>query len=261
MSPGSSYNIPKDELARKYLDEGLSIEECAEFFGCSTNPIEHRLRQYALPIRNRGNQPLEISKQELQELYVEDGLTTIDIAEKLGCHPSTVSKKLKEHAIPTNGPNHGRSILIPKDELIKLYVDEEQTTYDLAEQYDCDPTVIERRLRWFGIDNRHTSAGDGNGHYKYGNNWRKQRRKALANAGFRCELCGITDAEHRSKYKDPTRQVGLGLDVHHKVSVQSFRRWKIASIEDANALSNLQVLCQACHMEHGDRVGTTEYDS
>lgn len=258
MAPGPSYDIPKDELAQKYLDEGLSIEECADHFGCSTTPIENRLRWYDLPVRNRGNQPLNVTKNELYKLYVDEGLTTMEVADRLECHPSTVGKKLKEHGIPTTGPNHGRSISISKDELIRLYVDEEQTTYDLAERYDCDPTVVERRLRWYGIETRHTSAGDGTGHYKYGNNWRKLRQKALENADYRCELCGIPEAEHRSMYKDPTRSVGLGLDVHHKVSVKLFRRWEAASVEDANDLSNVQVLCQACHFEHGDRVGTTE---
>lgn len=252
------YDIPKDELVEKYIDEGLSIEQCAAYFGCSTSPIENRLREYDLEVRNRGNQPLEVSKKTLYPLYVEERLTTSEVAEQLDCHPSTVSRKLKEHDIPTTGPNHGRSIPIPERELIQLYVDEERTTYELADRYDCDPTVIERRLGWCGVETRHTTAGDGDWQYKYGSNWRNQRKAALEAADYRCEICGMTDGAHRARYADRTRGVGLGLDVHHKVSTRHFKRWEAASLEDANALSNLQVLCQRCHTEYGDRVGTSE---
>jgi 5-methylcytosine-specific restriction endonuclease McrA len=68
----------------------------------------------------------------------------------------------------------------------------------------------------------------------------------------------MTDGEHRTKYVDLTRGVGFGLDVHHRVPVRRFKQWPTASIDDANCLSNLQVLCQDCHAEHGDRVGTSE---
>lgn len=152
------YDIPKDELARVYLDEGLSIEECAEYFGCSTSPIEGRLRSYDIPVRNRGNQPMDVSYDVLYNLYVKEGMTTVEVAEELDCHPSTVGKKLQEHDIPTTGPNHGRSIDIPEEELVRLYIDEERTTYEIAEYYDCDPTVVERRLEWYDVEIRHTAT-------------------------------------------------------------------------------------------------------
>lgn len=252
------YDITKDELFRKYVDEGLSISECAEYFGCSTGPIEDRLRKFEIPVRNRGNQPLEIPEDRLRRLYVDLGLTTVEIAEEFDCHPGTIGRRLNEYGIETTGENHGNAVRIPKDELVESYVEDGNTTYELADRYDCDPTVIERRLRWYGIETRHTSAGDGDWQYNYGANWRRQRRKALERAGYRCERCGLTDGEHRMRYRDRTRDVGLGLDVHHRVSLQSFRRWDVASVEDANSLSNLQVLCQACHTDHGDRVGTSE---
>lgn len=145
---------------QKYLDEGLSFEACADHFGCSSSTIENRLHQYDIPTRPTGSDPVEISESELRELYVESGLSTVDIAEMYDCHNSTISNKLKEHGIPTTGPNHGNSLKLPDDELVELYLNEERTTVDLAERYDCDPTVIERRLRWQGIETRHTDAGE-----------------------------------------------------------------------------------------------------
>ncbi|MDX1747411.1 MAG: HNH endonuclease, partial [Halobacteriales archaeon] len=253
----SMIDIPKDELATKYLDEGWSIEQCADHFGCSTTTVERRLRSYDLTARSPGNRPVEVSKTELERLYVEQGLTTIEVGEILGCHPSTVGSKLKAHGISTTGANHGHSIDIPEDELVSLYLDEGLTTYDLGDRYGCHPTVIERRLRWYGIEDRHTGPSDDPWEYKYGSSWRRQRKQALERADYRCERCGITDAEHRETNVEPTRGVGFGLDVHHRVSVRLFKRWDL-SIEDANQLSNLEVLCQSCHRDFGDRVGTFE---
>lgn len=202
------YDIPKDELFKKYVDDGLSISECAEYFGCSTGPIENRLRKYDIPVRNRGNQPLDIPKDTLRRLYVDLDLTAAEIAEEFKCHPATIGRRLDEYGIKTIGENHGNAVQIPKNELVELYVGEGETTYELAQRFDCDPTVIERRLRWYGIETRHTSAGDGEWQYKYGSNWRKQRAKALERAGYCCERCGMTDEEHKERYLDPTRGGG-----------------------------------------------------
>lgn len=197
---------------------------------------------------------MDVSYDVLYNLYVKEGMTTVEVAEELDCHPSTVGKKLQEHDIPTTGPNHGRSIDIPEEELVRLYIDEERTTYEIAEYYDCDPTVVERRLEWYDVEIRHT-ATDGTWEYKYGASWRRQRRKALERSDYQCERCGITDEEHRARHVEPTRGVGFGLDVHHRVSVRLFKQWDLP-IDDANAVSNLEVLCQSCHQDHGDRVGT-----
>lgn len=247
--------IQPEELRVQYIEEGKSFEECAEYFDCSSSLIEQRLHEYDIPTRPAGSDPVDISESELRELYVDTGLSTVEIAERYGCHNATISSKLKDAGISTEGPNHGNSLNLPEEELIELYVERGKTTYDLAEYYDCDPTVIERRLRWYGIEERHTGPSDDPWEYKYGSSWRRQRKKALERADYRCERCGITDNEHRETHVEPTRGVGFGLDVHHRVSVTLFRRWELC-IDDANILSNLQVLCQSCHKEYGDRVGT-----
>lgn len=255
------YDITRDELYELYVDRGYSIGNCADYSDCSTTLVEFKLSEFAIPTRPPGSTPIEVSRERLHELSVDGLLTTTEIAARLDCHPSTVSSKLREYGISTTGPNHGRSIQISEDQLRRLYLDEEQTTYEIADRFDCDPTVIERRLRWFGIETRYTSAGDGDGEVKYGSNWAMQRRRALEAAGYRCERCGITDDEHRELYVDTTREVGFGLDVHHRVSAKLFDRWDAASPEDANSLSNLEVLCQDCHVLYGDRIGTARSDS
>lgn len=252
----TQYDIPEDELRELYLQQEYSIQDCADHFGCSSTLIEVRLDRYGIPTRPPGGDSVDISEETLRELYVEQGLSTVEVAERFDCHDSTISRKLREHGIARDGPNHGNAMELPEDELVQLYVEEERTTYELADRYGCDPTVIERRLRWNDVEVRHTFSGGGEWEQPYGENWEERREAALDRAGHACEACGISEEEHRQRYVDETRGVGIGLDVHHVVRAGLFRAWDDASVEDANALRNLRVLCQACHARHGDRVGT-----
>jgi hypothetical protein len=45
-------------------------------------------------------------KETLQELYIEKGLSTFEIAEKFGCHQTTVSRWLSRHDIEARKPDH-----------------------------------------------------------------------------------------------------------------------------------------------------------
>lgn len=42
------YNISEQELRQKYIDENYTISQCAEYFGCSGQPITNRLKQYGI---------------------------------------------------------------------------------------------------------------------------------------------------------------------------------------------------------------------
>ncbi len=63
----------------------------------------------------------------------------------------------------------------------------------------------------------------------YGLGWAALRDRARARDGYHCQVCGAPE-------------MGRAHDVHHKVPFRSF-----ASREQANQLSNLITLCQACH--------------
>ena len=65
----------------------------------------------------------------------------------------------------------------------------------------------------------------------YGANWRQQRRAARKRDNYTCQRCGITEDE-----------LGKSLDVHH------IRRFgDFTDSKEANKLSNLISLCNACH--------------
>lgn len=76
----------------------------------------------------------------------------------------------------------------------------------------------------------------------YGSNWTEERRKAMSNAEYACELCEMSRSEHYDEY-------GYDLHVHHRIRINAFD-----VREDANFQNNLVVVCHGCHF------GTLESD-
>lgn len=73
----------------------------------------------------------------------------------------------------------------------------------------------------------------------YGPSWPKQREKALERDNRSCRVCGMENPEHREKF-------GCGVHVHH---IRPFREFGLPNHQEANALSNLVVLCQDHHTQ------------
>jgi 5-methylcytosine-specific restriction endonuclease McrA len=75
----------------------------------------------------------------------------------------------------------------------------------------------------------------------FGDNWSRQRKKALEQADYECERCGISHEELQ-------RDSRIGLTVHHEVPRRFVYHHPFMSIEDdANQVSNLTALCRSCH--------------
>lgn len=127
------------------------------------------------------------------------------------------------------------------DEAIELACDWcgdefEQKAYDVkGESVFCSSKCFSD---WMSDERR----GDGNPQWRggkvgyYGESWNEQRRIAVDNADYACELCGMSRNEHYDEY-------GIDLDVHHRIPVRSFDE-----PDDANFQSNLVVACRNCHM-------------
>jgi hypothetical protein len=69
----------------------------------------------------------------------------------------------------------------------------------------------------------------------YNKKWREVRPKAIERDRYECQVCGMTEAEHKQKYD-------ASLHVHHIRPVSEFE-----DVDDAHELSNLITLCLPCH--------------
>ena len=75
----------------------------------------------------------------------------------------------------------------------------------------------------------------------YGPSWRRARRDARRRDKYKCQRCGIKQAD-----------LGRALDVHH---IRPFREFGLKRHIEANALSNLKSYCNKCH-----KMVEAEYD-
>ena len=115
------------------------------------------------------------------------------------------------------------------------------------ESYDnhfCDNDCLGEWLK------KHQSGSDsprwGGGYGYAGENWHRQRTRAIQRDGEECVRCGISRENHRS-------ETGFDLSVHHREKRTNFLQ-DDGSIdyERANRLENLVTLCRECHqiVEH-----------
>jgi 5-methylcytosine-specific restriction endonuclease McrA len=87
-----------------------------------------------------------------------------------------------------------------------------------------------RRENWVGENNPLYQGGD----QYYGENWHRQRRKALKRDQYRCQACRTTTADLP---REPS--------VHH---IRPIREYD--DPETANTLNNLISLCEPCHAKY-----------
>ena len=80
--------IPQEDLEREYIENKKTINECAEFFGCSPGLILNRMREYNIPTRPRGGpnrkKAVEKENNKKNEAPIEP-------------HPSSVIQEPKRH--------------------------------------------------------------------------------------------------------------------------------------------------------------------
>lgn len=103
---------------------------------------------------------LPVDADELGRLYVEEGLSTVDLAAWFGVDPSTVGERLKAAGVqmrPRGGGDRAatRKVLaVSDDELARLYVEDELSTVELGDRFACSPTLVRRRLKAAGVQMR-----------------------------------------------------------------------------------------------------------
>lgn len=114
----------------------------------------------------RSRRSFIISKELLQTLYVEQGLTIGAISKLLGCDSSVTSKYLKIWAIPVR--SHSETIggrkrtessklaNLSRDELNNLYNVRWLTTTEIGKRYNCTGGIVLAKLEEYGIP-QHTS--------------------------------------------------------------------------------------------------------
>lgn len=105
----------KGKIIFEMLKNGKSSKEIIETVGCTKSTISH----YRTKLKNGDGLINIVDRNEVSKL-VGDGLTTLEISEKLNCDRSTISKICKQLNIDQNIPVIVYKFNPTKEELIDL---------------------------------------------------------------------------------------------------------------------------------------------
>jgi predicted DNA-binding protein YlxM (UPF0122 family) len=93
-----------------------------------------------------------IDKGILVKLYVNEGLSTYQVAKRFNCHATVIQKRLKENGIKLRKPK--QKIIISKDRLIDLYVKQGFSVTDTARKLGISHCAAYNKLKENGIGPR-----------------------------------------------------------------------------------------------------------
>jgi len=89
-------------LRQLYHDEGLSLNEVAEVLGTTKSTVIRWMNHHDIERRSRqcpwDGEPWQ-DEETLRQLYVEEGMSQPQIAEKFGCSNKTISRWMKKFDI------------------------------------------------------------------------------------------------------------------------------------------------------------------
>lgn len=93
----------EETLRRLYVESGLTMAEVATELDCSRQTIEKWIHRHDIETRTYNPEtPAELqTESKLRSMYLTDGMSTYEIAERLECAPSTVHGWLGHHEIET----------------------------------------------------------------------------------------------------------------------------------------------------------------
>ena len=134
-------NLSRDYLEELYINQNKSITEIGKITGISRPLISRKLKEYEIPIKHVGCKPIGFTKEDLIELYINQGLSQKEIADYYGCSLSTLTKPFKKFNILKR--NKG----ISNETLRDLFLNKKMTIKEIAEKLGYRKNTIIIRLK------------------------------------------------------------------------------------------------------------------
>lgn len=187
------YEIPEDELRSLYVKQGLLISEIADRYGCSYTAVHHRMDLYGIDQRGPGEalaDPLTREyrdEEKLRQLYHEDGLSKLEIADRCGVSESTVQYWMNKFEIDVRsyqdaqGNRHTGEPYRNKELLNDLYWREGLSQREIAEELGCGFVTVQKWMNHFDIDLRYAGAHGNTYETKRGEYVRSTHERQIAN--------------------------------------------------------------------------------
>ena len=144
------------QLRRLYLEQKLSVNTIADQLGLPPHRIRTALQAAGIPVHKpgwtAGQPPPPITHEQLQQLYVEQRLSTRQVADELGCGPTRVLAALRRHHIPirTERPTVP-SLDVDEPTLRELYVTQHLDDQTIGAELGVPAWRVTMRRRELGI--------------------------------------------------------------------------------------------------------------
>ncbi len=153
--------ITEEELRDRVINHKQTDRAIAGEIGvCSVTVMHWRQRLgLASPYASRGRKPMaykpkrrvRISREEVVRLYVTEGLSQRQIADRLGVTQGAVSQWLWKHQIKAR-PEGGRlAVIITEQKLRDAYLENKMTLKEIAKHFGCGMQTIRQNMRNYGI--------------------------------------------------------------------------------------------------------------
>lgn len=166
--------IDEKLLLKLYTEDLLSIVDCAKILKVSESCIRRRLRKLKIIIRSPGEQLThrDITKEQVVDLYLNQGLSIAQCAEKLNKSETFVKNRLKKSDIKTRSVIEGLRVFhktdnITDDEIIDLYENKKMSTYEISKYFNKSPAFAIKRLSAINYKRR-KNTGEFNGSWEGG---------------------------------------------------------------------------------------------
>lgn len=139
------------EIASAYFDEGLSQKDCKKRYKVGSKRLARILENDGRRIRSRHDrsETRHLSRAALTKAYLDRGMSITACAEIFQTTAQTVYRKLVHYGIDVRG-----SAKSDLDEIVRLYVKEGLSTYEVARRTGVNRVSIASRLRRAGIELR-----------------------------------------------------------------------------------------------------------
>lgn len=240
--------LEDESLAREpYLKQELSLSGVAEEAETTVWKVRYWLKKHGIETRDGGGSRFATTKLTnqdwLRKRYLEDGATTLEIADELDCTARTVNTWMHKYDIecPWKLSETEQEKLSNPDWLRWAYDVRDMSVAEIAANLNCSEGYVYKHLGKYGITGFDMVGEDpprwNGGEYAYGRGCSSGKRETVRTRDDNeCQLCGMDGEEHHAEY-------GTKLHVHHILKARN-----VADPEQRNATENLMTLCASCHV-------------
>jgi transposase len=205
--------IDESLLIKLYNEDLLSIVKCAEILGVSESCIRRILRKLKIIIRtpSQQNTHQDVTNEQVADLYLNQGLSIAQCAEKLNKSDQFIRARLKQGNIKMRSVIEGLRVFHKTDnitdkEIIDLYENKKMSTYEISAHFNKSPYFARQRL-WAIDYPMRENVGEFNGSWKGGitplclkirncERGKSWKRACLKRDEYKCKISGKIGTLH-----------------------------------------------------------------